>query len=113
MELSHNRHAANKSDELSGVIASCKSCHAARHNAGGKPCNRRPGRVMRKAEAIIYLASLVCFCGKSKKTQAAFCSECEEKLSPQSKLNLETLKNREWLAAFADAETELLARMVA
>lgn len=39
MEWSHNRHAANKCDCMECGIASCKECHARRHNP--KPCPRK------------------------------------------------------------------------
>lgn len=46
MEWSHNRHAANKCDCLQCGIASCRECHARKHNSGGKPC---PKKEMRNA----------------------------------------------------------------
>lgn len=39
MEWSHNRHGANKCDCLDCGIASCKECHARRHNP--KPCPKK------------------------------------------------------------------------
>jgi len=43
-EWSHMRHGANKCDCLDPRcnIASCSTCHAKRHNSGGKPCPPKP-----------------------------------------------------------------------
>jgi hypothetical protein len=43
-EWSHMRHGSNKCDCLSPKcnIASCHECHVKRHNAGGKPCPKKP-----------------------------------------------------------------------
>ena len=43
-EWSHMRHGAHKCDCLSPKcsIASCEECHKKRHNAGGKPCPKKP-----------------------------------------------------------------------
>lgn len=106
---SHNRHAARKDDAFAGGIASCLGCHARSHNAGGKPVPRRLGRLMRRNEAIPYLKSQQCVCGRAKKQDSPFCEGCQSVISPQSKLNLETLIGREWLKAMQDAEQEVLA----
>lgn len=110
MHLSHDRHGPRKSDTLSTVKATCEECHRLKHN-GGKPVPRRLGRVMRWNEAIPYLKSQTCVCGKPKKQDKAFCEGCNGVISPQSRLNLETLTGREWLKAMADAEGELLAEL--
>ena len=40
-EWSHKRHGANKCDCMDCGIASCRECHARRHN-NPKPCPRKP-----------------------------------------------------------------------
>lgn len=39
MELSHLKHGPRRDDTLEGVIASCRECHARRHNP--KPCPKK------------------------------------------------------------------------
>lgn len=106
---SHKAHAARKDDSLDGGIASCEECHRNAHNAGGKPVSRKPGRTMNKSEGEKYWRENVCFCEKPKPAQTAFCRECLEKLSPQSRLDLERLTGKDWLKAVADCEREILA----
>jgi len=110
MELSHVRHGANKTDTLDGVLASCKECHRAAHNAGGKPVSRKPGRVMNLTEARKYWEGEVCYCNGTKKKQASFCGACMSKLSAQRRYNLENSDDADqYRADLAAAELEILA----
>lgn len=63
---------------------------------------------MRKQEALEYLKSEKCFCDGNKRRFWPFCDDCQEKLSPQTRLDLETLTHKEWIQSLADAEIEIL-----
>lgn len=104
----HERHGCNKSDDK--AKASCRECHLAQHNAGGKPVKKKPGRVMTVAEARRYLRSVVCFCESRKVAGEVFCFPCRELLSEQTRLDLKTLTNRAYLEALALAEIEIISR---
>lgn len=108
MELCHTRHGPNKSDTLATVRAGCKECHRKQHNAG-KPCKRKPGRVMNKTEAREYLESRLCFCGSFKTEKTAYCLECLRKISEQSRLDLKELEGEAFLQCLADCEKQILA----
>jgi cytochrome c553 len=108
MEWSHKAHGARKSDSMAGGIASCKECHRNNHNAGGKPNPRKPGRVMRKNEAMAYLESRLCFCGSFKIEKSVFCLECLGKLSDQQRLDLEKLEHDDFLKCMAECENTIL-----
>lgn len=78
---SHNRHAANKSDSMSGGIASCAECHRRLHNP--KSCKRRPGKQMSKKDAEAYWRGKVCFCETTpKRPYESFCPDCRMKVTP-------------------------------
>lgn len=109
MHLSHDRHGPNKSDALATVKASCEKCHRDKHNAGGKPCPRKPGRVMTPTEAREYLAGEKCYCEKPKKKDTTYCAECREKLSPQTARDIDTLVHDEFLKAMGNAEKEIMS----
>jgi len=106
--LSHNRHGAHRDDSESSCRASCPTCHRDSHNAGGKPCPRRPGRVMTKREAQRYLESKLCVCGQAKGRLRPLCDECLAGVSPQSRLDLSELTGKDFLEALA--ELQLLAK---
>jgi hypothetical protein len=115
MELSHNRHAANKSDELGKVIASCRECHqVGKHNP--KSCPRRPGSVMNLKAAEAYWNGEVCIgCStaeesKPKKARESFCGECRAKLQLQTAHDLENSDSpRDYCEALARGELEIIA----
>lgn len=107
--LSHLRHGPHKSDTFDQVIIECYDCHIVEGHSGGKPVNKKPGRVMSKQEARRYLRLTVCFCGETKKGQSPFCDACLKRLSPQSLMDLERLSGREWLDAMANCEKELMS----
>lgn len=109
-EMAHRKHGARKSDELSEVDAACKTCHRDSHNAGGKPCPRKPGRPMTKREAQRYIESKQCVCGQAKGRLRPLCDECLASVSPQSRLDLSELVGKDFLEAFALAELQLLAK---
>lgn len=109
MQLCHKQHGPRKTDTIDEVLAGCADCHQRSHNCAGKPVPRKPGRVMKKAEAQAYLLSTKCFCGQPKITRHVFCDSCNDKLSPQTRLDLKELTHREWLEAVADAEQQILA----
>lgn len=108
MHWSHNQHAAFKDDSLDAGIASCYDCHMVEKHAGGKPVPKRPGRVMSRTEAQRYLDRTACFCDQAKRPKTAFCNGCMDKLSPQSRMDLAELTNKEWLKCVADCEMELM-----
>ena len=41
-EMSHKRAKRNNGDTLDNVVTHCQGCHQKSHNAGGKPCPRKP-----------------------------------------------------------------------
>jgi hypothetical protein len=107
MELSHNAHGSRRDDSEAGTIASCKSCHTAKHNAHGVP--RRPGKIMKIKDAQAYWNGLICFCDSAKKPRESFCPECSLKLSPQTALDLKNADDPDdYRQALANAETEIL-----
>lgn len=106
MHWSHDRHGANKSDDA--AIASCESCHRNRHNAGGKPVPKKPGRAMTKAEGLRYWQGLTCFCDGRKPRESSFCFDCKSRLSPQQRLDLEQQTNADWLQTVAGCELTIL-----
>lgn len=111
MELSHLRHGANKTDTAEGTIASCKECHRNRHNAGRHPCPKRPGRVMNLKEAQAYWLGEICFCDQPKKARESFCADCNLKLAPQTRHDLENADDPDvYRQTLADAEIEILKR---
>src|SRR5690242_4666676 len=75
--LSHNEHGARKSDEFHRVKIECYDCHIIEGHQGGKCVPKRPGRVMRMAEAVRYWQGMVCFCDGVKLREISFCSDCK------------------------------------
>lgn len=111
MELSHLKHGPRRSDTPEDTIASCKECHARRHNAGGKPVARKPGRLMSRKEAEHnWFGMTCCFCDKPKFSETTFCEPCALKLSAQSRRDIEETQGRDYLQSVAAAETELLGK---
>jgi hypothetical protein len=109
--LAHLAHGARKTDTPEGTYWASSVCHSIEdHNPKCVP--KRPGRVMRMAEAIRYWQGQVCFCDGVKLRESSFCGDCKEKLSPQQRLDLDELKNAEWLQTVALCEMTILERRV-
>lgn len=109
MELCHDEHGPRKSDELAKVKAGCKECHRNQHNAGGKPCKRRPGKVMPIKDAKAYWSGKVCFCEGPKKPAESFCPDCALRLTEQTRHTLEHADNpNDYREALAEAEIEIM-----
>lgn len=106
MHWSHDRHGCHRDDDK--TKASCESCHRNRHNAGGKPVPKKPGRPMTKAEGLRYWQGLTCFCDGRKPSESSFCFDCKSRLSPQQRLDLEQQTNADWLQTVAGCELTIL-----
>jgi hypothetical protein len=106
-QLAHLAHGARKSDTLAGTYWASPQCHQIEdHNP--KACPKRPGRVMRMAEAMRYWQGQACFCDGVKLRESSFCAACKEKLSPQQRMDLDELKNADWLQTVALCELTIL-----